>query len=162
MTVWRATVQSPWVLALGIAVSAAIVGYIAWAQAGPRTVYIDAAPVRIDPSAGPCHAITWKRVCEDWMAAGWPACTVGPGGAPVVELTPALASMAPRDHLLGAVVEIDGVRSVAIAPDACATPAPWHEVGHLYGLGHGGAAGDVMASPASRAGHRIPLYGGAL
>ena len=161
MTLWRTTVQAPWMWWLGLAVSGAILGGVIYSQSGPRRVRADTGPVALDVLGGPCHPSTWETACRDWMAAGWPPCTLSPDGVPVVELTPALASLAPREHLRGAVVEIDGVRSVAIAPDACSTPAPLHELGHLYGLGHGVAAGDVMASPSNRTGWRVPVYGGA-
>lgn len=159
--IWRATIQAPWVLALGCAVSAAIlVGILA--TRGPRTLRVDAPEVRIAPAGGPCHPSTWEQACAAWVAAGWPSCTLHPDGVPTVPLTPALASLAPDDALLGAVVVLaDGRRAVAIADDACSTPAPWHELGHLYGLPDGGPTGDVMATPSSRTGWTVPRYGGA-
>jgi hypothetical protein len=161
VSLWRATVQSPYVLAAGLAVSLAILGYIA-ATRRPVAYVADPPEVVIDPAGGPCHASTWERVCADWTAAGWPSCTVAEGGTPVVELTPALASLAPREHLRGAVVLLDdGRRAIAIDPDACSTPTPLHEVGHLYGLPDGGPTGSAMASPASRTGWTVPRYGGA-
>ena len=132
-----------------LALSAVIYGRLPTTATGGAAV--------VDPSGGPCHPERWALACSRWAAQGWD-CTLSPDGVPVAELTPALASLAPSEHLRGAVAELEGVRTVLIREDSCADtdPTAEHEVGHLLDLDDGGPTGGVMASPHERAGLRIP------
>lgn len=132
--------------ALGL--SLALAAWIIAAHVSPRrTLAVDPAPVSVVPDGGPCTPDRWELACSRWREQGWP-CIVSDVGTAVVVLDLPDARGAHRAGAIG------------IAPDACGEddPTPEHELGHALWLPDCPACpvGDVMGTPAPRAGLRIP------
>jgi hypothetical protein len=157
--------NSPWLLAIGLAVSAAIAVWIAYGHSTPHTAYRpDAAPIVLDPLHGVCDVERLELVCARGMGKGWPPCTLAPGGVLVEQGDTPMVLDEKGDPIPthGAVgVREDGRRVVVLSPDATCEKWDWtleHEIlCHLdYGIGHLSLTGSVCAGSVQSQGDVMP------
>ena len=132
------------------AMSMVLLAYIIGSHIHPtRTVVTSPPSVAVDPPGGPCTPDRWELACSRWREQGWP-CIVGegPGALSVEAITIPDVRGA---HRAGAI----GLAAFACGED---DPAPEHELGHAFGLPDcpGCPIGDVMGTPHTRAGMRVP------